>query len=230
MSLLKAFSRLLLTLLGIAIAAHPDICEAKALAGELIVVPADKLPRQAHLQGQAMVLHLVDPTTLYLYVEQENGLQIAIFDVSDPQKIKFKGLAMLDAPAPFDFVQPVGQSLEMIRYRDGRGSAVLDLSRPKSPVLKAVGAAAARCYIVPVGDNADVGKAPTVPQDYQIIEPLTSKSVVTIKAVVQQQTDEWNGTTYLLGADGLTVIRNIKIERKLAAISAAWTNTIDDQF
>jgi len=229
MSLTKASSRLLLTLLSIAIAAHPDICEAKAFAGELIVVPADKLPRQAHQQGQGMVLRLVNPTTLYLYVEQENGLQIAIFDVSYPQKIKFKGLAKLDAPASFDFVQPAGQSLEMIRYRDGRGIAVLDLSKPRSPVLKAVGAAAAGYYIVPVGDNPDVGKASTVPHDYQIIEPLTSKSVVTVKAVVEQQTDELNGTTYLLGANGLTVIRNIRIERELAASTPAWTNTIDDQ-
>jgi len=229
MSLLKASSRLLLTFLGITIAAQPDICEAKPFAGELIVVPANKLPQQAHQQGQAMDLHLVNPTTLYLYVEQENGLQIAIFDVSAPQRIKFKGLAKLDAPAPFDFVQPAGQSLELIRYRDGRGIAVLDLSKPKTPVLKAVGATAAGCYIVPIGENPDVGRALTVPQDYQIIEPLTSKSVVTIKAVVQQQTDEGNGTTYLLGANGLTVIRNIKIERKLAAIAPAWTNTIDDQ-
>jgi hypothetical protein len=53
MFLSKASSRLLLTLLGIAITAHPNICEAKPLAGELIVVPADKLPRQAQQQGQA---------------------------------------------------------------------------------------------------------------------------------------------------------------------------------
>ena len=99
-----------------------------------------------------MDLHLVNPTTLYLYVEQENGLQIAIFDVSDPQKIKFKGLAKLDAPAPFDFVQPAGQSLELIRYRDGRGIAVLDLGKPRSPVLKAVGAAAAGYYTIEVTD------------------------------------------------------------------------------
>jgi uncharacterized membrane protein len=49
-----------------------------------------------------------------------------------------------------------------------------------------------------------------------------------VKAVVQQQTDEGNGTIYLLGADGLTVIRNVRTERRLAAMSPAWTNTIDN--
>jgi len=82
-----------------------------------------------------MDLHLVNPSTLYLYVEREGGRQIAIFDVSDPQKIKFKRIAKVEAPAPFDFVQPAGQSLEMIRYRDGRGRQILDLSliAPRKP-------------------------------------------------------------------------------------------------
>jgi hypothetical protein len=40
--------------------------------------------------------------------------------------------------------------------------------------------------------------------------------------------DAGNGTTYLLGADGLTEIRNIKQERRLSASAPRWTNTIDD--
>jgi hypothetical protein len=134
----------------------------------------------------------------------------------------------LETPAPFDFVQPAGQSLEMIRYRDGRGIAILDLSKPKNPVLKAVGATAAEYYIVPVENNQDSTRKLAAPQDYQIIKPSAPEAVALVKAVVQQQTDEGNGTTYLLGADGLTVIRNVRAEKKLAAMSPAWTNTIDD--
>jgi hypothetical protein len=51
---------------------------------------------------------------------------------------------------------------------------------------------------------------------------------ITIKAVIQQANDTGNETTYLLGADGLTVIRNIQGERRLAALTQPWTNTIDD--
>jgi hypothetical protein len=228
MSFFRGYISSLGILLAITIAARPSICEAKSIAGELIVVPASKLPQQAHQRGQSMNLHLANASTLYLYVEQEDGRQIAIFDVSDPQKIKFKRLVELETRGPFDFVQPAGESLEMIRYRDGRGTAILDLSKPKNPVLKASGAAVAKCYIVPVGNNQDSANGLAAPQDYQIIEPSGSRPAAIVKAVVQQQTDETNGTTYLLGEDGLTVIRNVKSERKLAAMSQPWTNTIDD--
>jgi hypothetical protein len=218
----------LIIFFSLTFAARPNICEAQSIAGDLVVVPATKLPQEARREGQAMDLHLVTPSTLYLYVEREEGQQIAIFDVSDPQKIKFKRVVQLEAPAPFDFVQPAGQSLEMIRYRDGRGIAVLDLSKPKNPVLKAVGDPASQCYIVPVEIAQISPRTPAVSHDYQIIKPSARESIATIRGVVQQQTDEGNAATYLLGADGLTVIRNVKSERRLAAMSPAWTNTIDD--
>jgi hypothetical protein len=228
MSSLKNYISSLSILLALTIAARPTVGEAQSIAGKLIVVPANKLPQEAHHQGLAMDLHLVDPSTLYLYVEQEDGKQIAIFDVSDPQKIKFKKLVALEVPAAFDFVQPAGQALEMIRYRDGRGIAILDFSKPKNPVLKAVGATGTEFYIVPVESNQASIRKSVDPQDYQIIRPTASKAVAVVKAVVQQQTDEGNGTIYLLGEDGLTVIRNVRTERRLAAMSPAWTNTIDD--
>jgi hypothetical protein len=216
-------------LLGVVLVAQSPLCEAKTIAEGLVIVPESKLPQQAQQQGLAMDLHLVNPATLYLYIEQDNGRQIAIFDVSDPGRIKFKKLSEINAPAAFDFVQPAGQSLEMIRYRDGRGTAIIDLSKPKEPVLKAVGAATNSCYIVPVAENKANTQSPPVPQDYEVIEPLASHAIAIVKGVVQQQTDESNGTTYLLGTQGLTVIRNIGAERKLAATAPHWTNTIDDK-
>jgi hypothetical protein len=185
----------LIILLSLIFTAKPNIGEAQPIAGNLVVVPEKKLPPEARREGQAMDLHLVNPSTLYLYVEREEGRQIAIFDVSDPQKIKFKRIVQLEAPAPFDFVQPAGQSLEMIRYRDGRGMAILDLSKPKNPVLKAVGDPASQCYIVPVEIDQNSPKKPAVPQDYQIIEPSAEQSIATIRDVVQQQTDEGNATS-----------------------------------
>ena len=227
MSILRGCISSLGALLVMTIAAMPGICEAQSIARELIVVPANKLPQQAHQPGQAMHLYLADPSTLYLYVEQEDGRRIAIFDVSDSQRIKFKRFVEMDAYAAFDFVQPVGDSLEMVRYRDGRGTAILDLSNPKNPVLKSFGAKVAKCYIVPVAANQDSANRSPVPQDYQIVEPSTSRPVAIVKAVVQQQTNEATGTTYLLGEGGLTVIRNVKSERKLEAMSPALTDKYD---
>jgi hypothetical protein len=229
MSILGFTGRSAGLLLGVVLVAQSHLCEAKTIAEGLVIVPENKLPQQARQLGLAMDLHLVNPATLYLYIEQDNGRQVAIFDVSDPGRIKFKKLSEINAPAAFDFVQPAGQSLEMIRYRDGRGTAIIDLSKPKEPALKAIGAATNSCYIVPVVENKANTQSTPVPQDYEVIEPLASHAIAIVKGVVQQQTDEGNGTTYLLGTEGLTVIRNISAERKLAATALHWTNTIDDK-
>ena len=83
-------------------------------------------------------------------------------------------------------------------------------------------------YIVPAqGVGYDIGH-PVAPRDYQVFSSSGSEPVMTFKAVIQQETDAGNGTMYLLGQDGLTVIRNLESERRLAATVPAWTNTIDD--
>jgi hypothetical protein len=51
---------------------------------------------------------------------------------------------------------------------------------------------------------------------------------MTIRNVIQRETDAGNGTIYLLGKNGLIVIRNNKAENRLAGTAPAWTNTIDD--
>jgi hypothetical protein len=103
-------------LLAMCFLLHSPLCLASAIAGELVIVSAKRLPEQARVPAQAMLLSFVKPTTLYLYLEENNGQKLAIFDVSDPHKIKFKRLVQTNAGAPFDFVQPAGQSLELIRY------------------------------------------------------------------------------------------------------------------
>jgi hypothetical protein len=235
MSCMKRFTYSVVISLCLIAALQPDTCEAKSAASDLFIVPADKLPSAARHQGVAMELHLVNPGTLYLYIEQDNGCEVAVFDVSDPHKIKVKNVIALNAPSPFDFIQPIGQFSELIRYRDGSGTAVLDLSKAKSPRLKAIDAPAGEAYIIPISDNEFGDNATSsgrhearLARNYKIVEPSAPETVFIVKDVVQQQTDEGNGTTYLLGADGLTVVRSLKTERRLAATAPAWTNTTDD--
>jgi hypothetical protein len=210
------FSRLFIALLVISAAVIPATAEGK---GDLVVVPSNKLPEKAHSAAQAMKLHLVSPDTLFLYVEQDNGRSIAVFDVSHPRKITLKAFVTVDAPVSFDFVETVGRHTELIRYSDGSGSAFLDLSKPKAPRIKTIAATASEAYILPIrGDGSGVGTKPYVSsasEDYQVILPSRPKQVLMVREVIQQLKDEANGTTYLLGSDGLTVIRDLKREEDL---------------
>jgi len=117
---------------------------------DLVVLPSNKLPEKTQRAGQAMKLHLVSPDALYLYVELDNGRSIVVFDVSHPGKIALKAFVTVDASAPFDFVETVGRHTELIRYPDGCGNALLDLSKPKLPEIKTMAATASEAYILPV--------------------------------------------------------------------------------
>jgi hypothetical protein len=98
-------------------------------SGDLIVVPPTKLPASAQQSGEAMLIHeTIDGTTL-LYIEQNQGSRLAIFDVTDPAQIKSAGSVEVDAPGPFDFVYGLGSRAELIRFRQSQGNAVLDLHK-----------------------------------------------------------------------------------------------------
>ena len=201
---------------------------AQTLSHELVVVPSRKMPAETRQPGIAMTLHLVGPQTLYLYVEEQNGRKLAVYDVSDPGKIKLKKIVQIDVSGPYDFVQSVSPSMELIRYRSGGQATMIDLSKPKEPRLSAIGSAVSESYIVP---SEPVSNSPLIsktPVDYEVFVPSSPQPPLTIKGVLQQEMDAGNGTTYLLGADGLTEIRNIKQERRLSASAPRWTNTIDD--
>ena len=216
MLLLKMFSRLFIALFVISATVIPATAEGK---GDLVIVPSHKLPEKAHRGGQAMKLQLVSPDTLYLYVEQDNGRSIAVFDVSHPGKISLKAFVTVDAPAPFDFVETVGRRTELIRYADGSGNALLDLSKPKLPRIKTLAATASEAYTLSIKE-AGLGINGVATKPYV--------SGASADYLIQQLKDEAHGTTYLLGSDGLTVIRDLKREGDFEGTDPVWRNTIDD--
>jgi hypothetical protein len=223
MLLLKMLSRLFIALFVISAAVIPATAQGK---GDLVVVPSNKLPEKAHRAGQAMKLHLVSPDTQFLYVEQDNGRSIAVFDVSHPRKITLKAFVTVDAPASFDFVETVGPRTELIRYADGSGNALLDLSKPKAPRIKTMAATNNEAYILPIREGGGIVTRPYVssaPQDYQVILPSRPQQALMVREVIQQLRDEANGTTYLLGSNGLTVIRDWKREEDLEERAHVWT-------
>jgi hypothetical protein len=201
---------------------------AQKLGHGLVVVLANKMPVETRQPSVAMTLHLVDPQTLYLYVEEQDARKLAVYDVTDPGKIKLKKIAELDVAGTYDFVQPAGPSLELIRYRENGHLAMLDLSKPKTPILSELQSVAHRTYIIP----REVTNVPSAPSntktDYVVFAASNPQPLWIVKGVMQETTDSSNGTTYLLGIDGLTEIRDILAERRLAASVPPWTNTIDD--
>jgi hypothetical protein len=57
---------------------------------KIVFVSPAELPELAQEPGQAMVLHATADGRTLLYVEQNHGARLAIFDVTDPVKIKQK--------------------------------------------------------------------------------------------------------------------------------------------
>src|SRR6202050_2234685 len=108
------------------------------ISNNLVVVPPTDLPELAQETGEAMLLHDTLDGRTHLYIEQNHGAQLAIFDVTDPSHVKAEGSAQIDAPGPFDFVSNLGDRAEVVQFRQGQGSAVLDLHKVNVPTLTKV--------------------------------------------------------------------------------------------
>jgi len=168
-----------------------------------------------------MALHPTADGRTLLYVEQNDGVRLAIFDVTDPAKIKQKAAAELDAPSAFDFVSSLGDHAELIRFRDGQGEAVLDLHNVKLPTitmvpgLKFPGSAERLAGDgFTISNQASLASDATAP-DYQIsANSREPNRVYEVKQVRQEITNHETGTTFLLAADGLYLIRRPTVEKE----------------
>jgi hypothetical protein len=101
----------------------------------IVLVPPAHLPALARQSGEAMMLYQTIDGTTVLYIEQNQGASVTMFDVTDPAYIKSGGSVRLEASGPFDFVSPLGNQAEFIQFRNGHEGAVLDLRRVKNPRL-----------------------------------------------------------------------------------------------
>ena len=189
-------------------------------SNEIFLVPPTNLPTLARQGGEAMFLHdTMDGRTL-LYVEQHEGAQLAIFDVTDPAHVAGKGSVQLDGAGPFDVVADLGKRGELVRFRGSLGDAVLDLRH--IPVLMKVPGLNTRNSTVVLADdrsrlagravNAAVGRST---RDYQVFQSGESPSddrVVEVKQVRQEVTNPDTGTTFLLAENGLYLVRRPALE------------------
>ena len=194
-------------------------------SNSIVVVPPTALPALARRAGEAMFLHDSGDGRNLLYVEQDNGMELAIFDVTDPGHVIERGSVRLDAPGIFDFVVHLGKRGDLVRLRDGRGDAVLDLRG--TPALRAISGLNTQNSVVLVADEdwRIAGQPINVPnthvaRDYEIFtsaEVPGTDGIVEIKQVVQETTNSDTGTTFLLTRSGLFLIRRPALEAKPSA-------------
>jgi hypothetical protein len=187
-------------------------------SNQIVLVPPADLPVLARQSGEAMFLHDTRDGRTLLYVEQRQGAQLAIFDVTDPAHVKGAGSAQLDAAGPFDFVASLGERAELVRFRKGQGEAVLELR--KVPTLKKVPGLALQRSTKMWSDGTAELTTPVVDltmaqtaRDYQVRSGrLQDERVIEVKQVRQEATKPDTGTTFLLAEKGLYLIRRPALE------------------
>ncbi|HTF67102.1 MAG TPA: hypothetical protein VK638_30900 [Edaphobacter sp.] len=90
--------------LALVVFASPLPANARSwLVKDVIVTPLDKLPAAAKQSGESIFLHTASWETTYLYMAHNQGKQIAILDVTSPDKMKFRAEAQIDAPGAVRF-------------------------------------------------------------------------------------------------------------------------------
>src|SRR6201997_5772134 len=124
--------------------------EIHSRSKQLVVMEAPDLPEPAQTPGNSLFLHSDGAGSTYLYIEQQRGARLSVFDVTDPARIKLVVSTPLAAQGAFDFVRPLGYSSELVYFRDSQKEAVLDLRKAKRPVLRML------------SDMTDLGPAETL--------------------------------------------------------------------
>lgn len=195
--------------------------QLRSKSGELVVVEPRNLPKAAQLGGNSFFLHADDAGSTYLYVEQQQGARLIVFDVTDPGRIKTVSSTPLTVDGPFDFVRPLDGRAELIRFRDDKGVAVLDLRKASRPSLRIVSALLDPGQTESLGEtgflavNEPYNYVRAVPRDYQVVDistPSDPALLTTVKQVKHRMVNNDTGTTFLLGSDGLTVVRRMSVE------------------
>jgi hypothetical protein len=197
--------------------AHAEI---HSKSKELVVMEARDLPEQAQARGNSLLLHSDNAGRTYLYVEQEQGTRLSVFDVTDPARIKLTVSTALAGEGAFDFVRPLGENAELVYFRDGQQAGILDLHKAKQPVLRALSITTNLDSAETLGQDGLLATVepykyiPAVSRDFQVIDiPSANPApLVTLREVRHRLTNNETGTTFFLCRDGLTVLRRPSIE------------------
>ncbi len=197
----------------------PAEAEIYSKSKDLVVMEPRDLPQQAQAPGNSLFLHSDNAGSTYLYIAQHEGSHLSVFDVTDPARIKLVASMPLEANGAFDFVRPLGQHA-LVYFRDSQQDAVLDLRKAEKPVLRMIPMKTDLRSAEKLGEGGllvtgqDRKYPPAVARNYQVIDLSTSdpSHLTTVQDVKHRLDNNYTGTTFLLGSNGLTVVRNLGIE------------------
>jgi hypothetical protein len=188
-------------------------------------------PIAATTDAQDLMLHGDDNGSTFLYVEQQKGALLSVYDVTDPAKITLDASVETGARSSYDFVGAMGNK-ELIKFRDGSGSGVIDLQTAKAPKLTAIEGALPTTtealgdegYLASSSQTGPATEADLLPRAVQVVETATVAPHVvdTVASVTKQVVRPETGTTFLLGQDGVTVVRQVATERAYAQQLELW--------
>jgi hypothetical protein len=185
----------------------------------VVVVPPTDLPALARPTGEAMLFHETIDGRILPYIERNQGARLATFDVTDPVHLKGEGSVHLDASGSFDFVSPLVNQAELVRFRQGQEDAVLDLPRVRAPKLMTVQGLTLPGPISDAGTNAFTVTSPTIDAPPALyfgpIDTVLSyelNRLFDVKQVRAQMTRSDTGSTFMLTENGSYVIRRPAVE------------------
>jgi hypothetical protein len=190
----------------------------------VLELPAD-LPSLARQGGDSMLLRDTADGRTLLFIEQNQGAQLAVFDVTEPAHIKGEGSVPLEVPGSFDFVADLGQKTELVRFRESHAEAVLDFHKATRPTLVRVEVPKSDNSIKWLGSDGTFdstpAESPPVPgapavRDYRVVaaeaRSKAAAQVFDVKRVRDEVTNPVTGTTFLSTDSGLYLVRRPALE------------------
>lgn len=203
-------------ILGTAVTLRPT--SALAFAKENLIVenlPADSAIAQSPAQDLLVRADENGPT--YLYVEQQQGARLLVFDVTNPEYMKLVTSTSLAVHSAYDFVAPV-KGRELITFRDGSGSALLDFHSPKAPKISVTLEPGAPVHFsvlsatLPFADQIKMD-ASVQPRTIQFVNPgRDTRVLAALDNVTRVAERPETGTTFLLAAGKVTIVRSPGVE------------------
>jgi hypothetical protein len=217
----SAVTKILLGTTFLVNAAATTLPAAVFIQPKLIVQSLSSKPEFARNASQDLLLRADDQGSTYLYVEQGDGAILAVFDVTDPDHMKLTTSVAMEGHGAYDFVTPIGNSDELVSFRDGSGTAVVDFRKSKRPHLSAMKTASDGA-IEPLGTagylSSSISQSHTaapLSRDVQLVETGRSPHVLsTLTGVSRQVNRPETGTIFLLAEGKVTVIRQRDAERQ----------------
>jgi hypothetical protein len=205
---------------------------SKQRSNSIVIEAPGDLPEMAQRHSEGMYLHTNGTGQAFLYLEQDQGRTLAILDVSDPASIRESRRITVDAKSSYDFVQYMGKSLVLVRYRDGSGYAAINVGENKQPVLTVMTGLPDSSMIQNIDQHTvlfastnSLGKA-TGNNQVEVVDfsnPSAPVALVTVHGLVQKLDRQDTGTVFLLGDNGLTVLRRPSLEEEYQ-LESTYTN------